>query len=106
MRKRPASKESKANPQVGIIDLFCGAGGLTHGLERAGLNVLCGIDLDEACRVPFEANNAARFHAADVSKLSADWLLEQFGNVRHKVLVGCAPCQPFSPLNRSERVKG
>lgn len=70
-----------------------------------GLNVVCGVDLDEACRVPYEANNTARFHGADISALSPDWLADQYGNVEHKVLVGCAPCQPFSPLNRSEKIK-
>lgn len=30
-----------------VIDLFCGIGGLTKGLELAGLNVVAGIDIDE-----------------------------------------------------------
>ena len=30
------------------IDLFCGAGGLTRGLHRAGWDVVAGIDVDDA----------------------------------------------------------
>ena len=34
------------------VDLFCGAGGLTHGLIDAGLKVRAGVDFEEACRHP------------------------------------------------------
>ena len=30
-----------------VIDLFCGAGGLSLGFKQAGYNVLCGVDFDE-----------------------------------------------------------
>ncbi|HFR1806541.1 TPA: DNA cytosine methyltransferase, partial [Shigella sonnei] len=39
---------------VKVIDLFCGAGGLTHGLQLAGLDVVAGIDLEGECRFPYE----------------------------------------------------
>lgn len=29
-----------------VLDLFCGAGDLSYGFERAGFNVLLGIDND------------------------------------------------------------
>ncbi len=28
--------------KYGVIDLFCGVGGLTYGLEKSGLNVIAG----------------------------------------------------------------
>ena len=34
---------------IGIVDLFCGVGGLTCGLRKAGLNVLAGYDFDLTC---------------------------------------------------------
>jgi predicted RNA methylase len=37
-----------------IVDLFCGIGGLTHGLELAGLNVVAGIDIETSCRYAIE----------------------------------------------------
>ena len=30
---------------IGVIDLFCGIGGLTCGLQKAGIDVIAGIDL-------------------------------------------------------------
>ncbi len=46
---------------VKVIDLFCGAGGLTHGLQLAGLDVVAGIDLEGECRFPYERNNKSKF---------------------------------------------
>ncbi len=39
------------------IDLFCGVGGLSHGLNKAGINIVAGIDIDEECRFAYEMNN-------------------------------------------------
>ena len=46
-------------PLVSVIDLFCGAGALTHGFVRERFPVACGFDIDEACRHAFERNNEA-----------------------------------------------
>lgn len=81
---------------VACIDLFCGAGGLTHGLALEGLPVVAGVDLDPACRFPYEANNQAKFLQRDISKVKSAELLDLFGSAEIKVLAGCAPCQPFS----------
>ncbi len=35
------------------VDLFCSAGGLTHGLSQAGVKVVAGIDIDPACAYPY-----------------------------------------------------
>ena len=78
------------------IDLFCGAGGLTHGLISEGLDVVAGFDLDDACRHPFEFNNRSAFMKKDVARLTNDELTKLFGRSEIKVLAGCAPCQPFS----------
>ena len=36
------------------IDLFCGVGGLTKGLEQAGINVVAGIDFEPSCQYAYE----------------------------------------------------
>lgn len=86
---------------AGVIDLFCGAGGLTSGLEAEGLEVLAGFDLDPSCRYPYEANNFARFHLADVGELNGSALDEVWGDTSTRVLAGCAPCQPFSKYTQA-----
>lgn len=79
------------------VDLFCGAGGLTHGFVLEGLPVAAGIDMDPACRFPYEANNnQARFVERDISKVSTAELKALYGDAELTILAGCAPCQPFS----------
>lgn len=82
---------------VVCVDLFCGAGGLTHGLIGAGVKVRAGVDFEEACRHPYETNHAGvEFLQADVAELKASKVAEWFGSAKVRVLAGCAPCQPFS----------
>ncbi|MDE0307395.1 MAG: DNA (cytosine-5-)-methyltransferase [Albidovulum sp.] len=85
---------------VTCIDLFCGAGGLAHGLQKEGINVVAGVDIAESCRYPFEFNNFAKFIKKDVSEFSADQLNHLYGKSEIKVLAGCAPCQPFSTYSQ------
>ena len=87
-------------PKPAAVDLFCGAGGLTHGLVRAGLCVTAGIDLDPACEHPYTANNDSRFVLGDVGELTSSALRSLFPRGATRVLVGCAPCQQFSRYSR------
>jgi DNA (cytosine-5)-methyltransferase 1 len=84
----------KCNIQA--IDLFCGAGGLTHGLLQEGISVTAGIDIDEACRYPYVANNNAEFLHSDISRVKAKTVRAYFSSGNLRLLAGCAPCQPFS----------
>jgi DNA (cytosine-5)-methyltransferase 1 len=90
---------------VRAIDIFCGAGGLTAGLERAGIDVRLGVDLDPACEYPYTQNNKAKFLKADVSTLDAQNLIKRYGRSGYKLLVGCAPCQPFSTYTQGLKIR-
>ena len=85
---------------ISCVDMFCGLGGLTHGLSRGGVRVVSGIDLDQECRFPYEANNDAAFLELDVRKVSGGQLRELWGSEGYSLLAGCAPCQPFSTYGR------
>lgn len=86
--------------RVACIDLFCGAGGLTHGLIQAGVPVVAGIDVDVACRYPFETNNNAHFIAKDINNVKPSDLKKLYGDAEIRILAGCAPCQPFSTYSQ------
>ena len=90
--------------KIKVIDLFCGIGGLTHGLIKEGLDVVAGIDNDSSCKFGYEYNNKARFIDKDILKVTAEQINELFGSKKDsiRVLAGCAPCQPFSKLNLKE----
>ena len=90
-------------PSIVGIDLFCGVGGLTHGLVRGGVHVAAGIDIDPSCRFPFEENNSAIFLERDVGTLDPDEVIRHYGGADLTLLAGCAPCQPFSTYSRSGR---
>lgn len=83
-----------------VVDLFCGAGGLSHGFKLEGFPLAAGIDLDEACRYPYESNNGAPFLRRDVTSLKPAEVNGLFLPKLPRVLVGCAPCQPFSVYNQ------
>ena len=90
---------------IKVVDLFCGIGGLTHGLIKEGLDVVAGIDNDASCKFGYEYNNkGATFIHNDILDVSADDVNRLFGKKKDviRVLAGCAPCQPFSKLNLNE----
>ena len=88
------------------VDLFCGVGGLTCGLRKAGINVVAGIDLDSTCRYAYESNNHATFIAKNIAEVKGTEIDNFFGKDDVKVLVGCAPCQPFSKYTQRYRKQG
>lgn len=91
---------------ISAIDLFCGAGGLSLGLASAGIDVAAGIDLDPACRYPYETNLDARFIQADVGKVRKEHLERLWTPGSARLLAGCAPCQPFSSHRRGVDTSG
>lgn len=94
--------------KTSAIDLFCGIGGLSYGLKKAGIPVLAGVDLDASCRFAYEQNVQAEFVLKDISKVQGEEINEKYwsGNDQVKILAGCAPCQPFSAhLNKVKNKK-
>lgn len=58
--------------------------------------MVAGIDSDLSCRYAYEKNNGARFIEADVAELSGEIVSKLYPEGSVKILIGCAPCQPFS----------
>lgn len=83
-----------------VVDLFCGVGGLTHGFVLEEVSVAAGVDIDDACRYPYEHNNLTPFVRHDVASLKVDDVRAWFSPNQPRILVGCAPCQPFSTYNQ------
>ena len=81
---------------ISAIDLFCGIGGLSYGLKEAGINVRAGFDFDKKCQYAYEENCKAEFIHADITDIKKDDIIKYYKKNDIKVLLGCAPCQPFS----------
>ncbi|AYB35487.1 DNA cytosine methyltransferase [Chryseolinea soli] len=84
--------------KISAIDLFCGIGGLSYGMKKAGIRMVAGIDIDDTCEYAYKANVKADFIAQNIAKLNGKQLKKDYwsDDDRVKILVGCAPCQPFS----------
>lgn len=99
-REQNRACEKTTVPMITAVDVFCGVGGLTHGLEKAGIKVRLGIDIDPACVFPYEANNKAKFILKSVEDLQAKDVKRAFKSGTLTLLAGCAPCQTFSSYNQ------
>lgn len=92
---------------ISAIDLFCGIGGLTHGIIQSGIKVLAGVDLDASCKHAYTKNNeGAIFIHKSVSDLDSEELIKLYPEDDVKILMGCAPCQPFSSHNKKNLKDG
>ena len=89
--------------KIGAVDLFCGIGGLTYGIQQAGIKVVAGIDLDDTCKYSFEFNNKSSFISKNISDTSGKEIKRMLRGYDVKVLVGCAPCQPFSSHQKDKK---
>ena len=85
------------------VDLFCGVGGLSYGLNKSGIKIVAGVDIDEGCKFAFEENNNAPFINKSVKEISSKEILKMYPAQSLKILVGCAPCQPFSKYTQKEK---
>ncbi len=85
--------------KIDAVDLFCGAGGLSYGLQKTGISIRGGLDFDPKCETPFTANIlGAKFFLEDITTTNAKKLDALYRKKSLKLLAGCAPCQPFSNL--------
>ncbi|TRW25360.1 DNA cytosine methyltransferase [Flavobacterium zepuense] len=85
------------------VDFFCSGGGMSSGMQKAGIHILAGIDYDINCKETYEANiNGAEFIHANVFTLE-ETVLEKKLNLKRNdnnlILIGCSPCQFWSIIN-------
>lgn len=86
-----------------FIDLFCGCGGFSFGLEQAGHECLLGVDFNAEAIATFNRNhkNAVGLNI-DISKLSKP-MLQKYININEvDMVVGGPPCQGFSTVGKGD----
>ncbi|MGL4608462.1 MAG: DNA cytosine methyltransferase [Trueperaceae bacterium] len=96
-------QKGKQSRQISAVDLFCGVGGLTHGLIQGGIEVAAGIDIDIHCHFPYEINNKSKFFNKDIREIGVGEIKSLFQKNSIRLLAGCAPCQPFSTYSQKSR---
>lgn len=93
------------------IDLFCGCGGLSLGLRRAGFKVVVAIDNDDLAVDTYQMNHRrAHLIKDDIQLVNPQTIMDDLkmypGDL--DLLAGCPPCQGFSTLrtyNGSRRIE-
>ncbi len=98
-RSRGLLPNSDGKPTA--VDLFCGCGGLTVGLKRAGFRVLGAVDVDPLSVKTYKANHRdVTLWEKDIRELDPQELLDALGLKKGglDLLAGCPPCQGFSTM--------
>lgn len=105
-------KTGRAVLRVGVLDFFCGSGGVSAGLKAADgpakFEIITGLDNDPHCAKTYERMIGAPCDQTDIFLLAQDdnllsskiaaWNLASFDRI---LLVGCSPCQGFSAHRKS-----
>jgi DNA (cytosine-5)-methyltransferase 1 len=84
-----------------VVDLFCGAGGLSLGFRMSGFDIVGGIDNEECFLKTFKnAHPNAIAIKEDLSKNKVKEILEKYGINTEEidVIIGGPPCQGFSTV--------
>ena len=80
-----------------FVDLFCGAGGLSCGLEMSGMTCVLGTDQEESAISTFRRNHPkAKAFTGDISKLTKAKLKKMTGGRKIHLVCGGPPCQGMS----------
>ncbi len=85
-----------------VLDLFCGAGGLSLGFKLAGFQIVGGIDFQQDAIYTHEKNfkNSISI-CGDIKEISDDKVKELYEN-KVDIIIGGPPCQGFSAGNRQQ----
>jgi len=104
--KNTSANTVAANNTIKAVDFFCSGGGMSYGMQQAGIEILAGIDFDQNCEATYKTNiKGAEFIHADVFDLKAKVLQEKLSLKKgddNLLLIGCSPCQFWSIINTSK----
>lgn len=96
------AKGSRKNAQdMRTVDLFCGCGGMSRGLQKAGLNIVGAFDNWGPALSVYRRNFRHEAHEVDLGDATTHELIAQLSP---RVIAGGPPCQDFSsagPKNTS-----
>lgn len=90
--------DPKENSKLTVIDLFCGCGGFSLGMENAGFECLAAVDFNKEAIQVFQANFPQVPHVLqrDLVQFQPAELQQLIGSHEVDVIVGGPPCQGFS----------
>ena len=86
-----------------VLDLFCGAGGMSLGFEMAGYHIGLGVEKWETACKTHRYNFGDRCHMGDIFNIpDPSALIQEYGLEKVEVIIGGPPCQGFSRVGRGK----
>jgi DNA (cytosine-5)-methyltransferase 1 len=96
-----------AAPGIHVFDFFSGAGGTSAGLRAAGMRITLGLDNDPDAAATFRGNfPETPFLEGDITDIDTEAISQLVSEARDRgdlLFSACAPCQPFSRQNSTQR---
>jgi len=88
---------SGSRPQPICVDLFCGAGGLSQGLQEAGFRTVFSVDFDKDAITTYRRNHpGVTAVQRDVANVTGGEISEAAGGQEVDLLCGGPSCQGYS----------
>lgn len=93
--------DNPSSSEMTFVDLFCGAGGLSKGLEMAGLQGVCGLDFFKEACMTYQRNFEHPFINGDIKnpenkRKFYDTVRRLLNGRKLSIVAGGFPCQGFS----------
>ncbi len=86
---------------LNVVDLFCGAGGMSLGFKKAGFNIIYAVDSDQKAISTYKANLGDYAEVGDIYSLNVSDIKAKIGRGRDvDIVIGGPPCQGFSVQRR------
>ncbi len=92
------------------VDFFCSGGGMSYGVQQAGVKIIAGIDIDKDCQPTYEENiKDAKFIHKDIFALKTSNLSKYVDIDKDDdsmIFIGCSPCQYWSVMRTNKEKSG
>lgn len=92
--------DSNFDHQPKVVDLFCGAGGLSCGFHRAGFVPIAGFDKNSKFVDTWSKNHSGVAESIDLSEVKPSELKDKIPSDDVDLVIGGPPCKDFSKTNR------
>ncbi len=105
-KRSKLQKEQEESNLPTIVDLFCGAGGLSLGFKQVGFKTLFANDMDSLCIETYKYNHPEipekNIVCGDIREICNE--IDTYISEDVDVVIGGPPCQGFSSANKHHRV--